>query len=84
MNSGFNPKVLNPNLNTNSIPQTLSGGFQKPFFFGGSQVPYDLNLKLNLPNKMTGKGMCGSGVCKVNKKAILSNKKMNLYLPFKK
>jgi len=41
MSYNYNPKVLNPNT---IFPQMTSGGFQTPFFFGGSQVPVDLNL----------------------------------------
>lgn len=37
-------KVQNPNL-PNDIPQMKSGGFQEPFFFGGSQVPTALKLE---------------------------------------
>jgi hypothetical protein len=36
-------KVQNPNLPNDIIPMQ-SGGFQTPFFFGGSQVPINLNL----------------------------------------
>lgn len=41
MNSGFYPQVVNPNIRK---VQTMSGGFQKPFYFGGSYVPIDLSL----------------------------------------
>lgn len=41
MNSGYYPVVANPSFRR---VQTESGGFQKPFFFGGSQVPINLNL----------------------------------------
>ena len=34
-------KVQHPN---EVFPQMKSGGFQKPFFFGGSQVPINLGL----------------------------------------
>jgi hypothetical protein len=43
MNSGFYPKVMNPKM-SNNIPQMKSLGFQKPFFFGGSQIPSALGL----------------------------------------
>jgi hypothetical protein len=39
-------KVLNPNM-SNDIPQMRSGGFQPPFFFGGSQIPTTLGLDNN-------------------------------------
>ena len=37
------PKVEHPNM-SNNIPQMRSQVFQKPFFFGGSQVPVNLAL----------------------------------------
>jgi len=43
MNSGYYPKVLNPNM-SNNIPQMRSACFQKPFYFGGSFVPINLGL----------------------------------------
>jgi len=43
MNSGYYPKVMNPTM-SNNIPQMKSLGFQKPFFFGGSQIPSALGL----------------------------------------
>lgn len=42
-NYNFHPKVNHPFL-SNDIPQLRSGGFQKPFFFGGSQVPSALGM----------------------------------------
>jgi len=39
----YYPKVSHPNLST-TIPQMRSGGFQSPFFFGGSQVPIALGM----------------------------------------
>jgi hypothetical protein len=42
-NSGYNPKVVNPNM-SNNIPQMRSEAFQKPFYFGASQVPINLAL----------------------------------------
>lgn len=41
----YNPKVSHPNMLISRIPQMKSGGYQKPFYFGGSQVPTDLFLK---------------------------------------
>jgi hypothetical protein len=35
MNSGYYPNVVNPKPRI----QTMSQGFQAPFYFGGSQVP---------------------------------------------
>ena len=43
MNTGFQPKVSMPNLSNNIAPMR-SGGFQTPFYFGGSQVPNDLHM----------------------------------------
>lgn len=43
MSGGFNPKVSNPKM-SNNIPQMRSEVFQKPFYFGGSQVPVNLAL----------------------------------------
>lgn len=36
-------KVQHPNA-SNDIPPMESNGFQKPFFFGGSQVPISLGI----------------------------------------
>ena len=41
MNSGFYPQVVNPKFRR---VQTESNALQKPFYFGGSQVPSDLGL----------------------------------------
>jgi hypothetical protein len=49
MNSGFNPKISNPNA---ILSQMTSGSFQAPFYFGASQVPVDLGI-----NEMTGNGI---------------------------
>lgn len=43
MNSGYFPVVVNPRPRV----QTLSGGFQPPFYFGGSQVPSAIIPKLS-------------------------------------
>ena len=53
MSGGYNPKVSNPNL---ILPQMESQVFQKPFYFGGSQVP----VNLGLPKKVySGAGFVG-------------------------
>jgi len=39
-------KVLYPNM-PNDIVQMKSGGFQPPFYFGGSQVPLYINSNAN-------------------------------------
>jgi hypothetical protein len=41
----FHPKVSNPNL---ILPQMTSEVYQKPFYFGGSQVPVNLGLSKNV------------------------------------
>jgi hypothetical protein len=51
----YNPKVSNPNMR-NNITQMASGGFQTPFFMGGSQVPVDLFLPKNMYNGAKGSG----------------------------
>jgi hypothetical protein len=83
MNSGFYPKVENPNL-TNNIIQMRSNAMQTPFFFGGAQTPTDLGLKQG--------SFSGSGMGRQMKPAVMPNdypvkvdkKSMPLYLPFKK
>jgi hypothetical protein len=47
MNSGYNFKVTHAGASNNTV-QMRSGGFQKPFFFGGSSVPYDLGIPSNV------------------------------------
>ena len=56
-------KVQNPEMNNNNI-QMESGGFQKPFYFGGSQIPSyfkekeDNNYeKTNFNPEIKGKGI---------------------------
>lgn len=39
-------KVNHPE-SVNDIPQMESGGYQKPFYFGGSQVPNTLKTELH-------------------------------------
>jgi hypothetical protein len=46
-------KVLNPDA-SNDIPPMESGGFQKPFYFGGSQVPTALDDE---SHTITGRGI---------------------------
>lgn len=54
MSGGYNPKVSHPWM-SNEIVQMESGAEQKPFYFGGSQVPISLGL--------TQSSFDGSGVC---------------------
>ena len=51
MSGGYAPLVLHPN---EYKLQTESGGFQRPFFFGASQVPVNLGLK---HSSFSGSGM---------------------------
>ena len=51
---GYNPRVSHPNMPLN-IPQQQSGGFQKNFFFGGSQVLVTLSGS-GFKNSKTHKG----------------------------
>ena len=51
-NSGYFPVVVG-GINRSDYIQTMSEAFQKPFFFGGSQVPVNIGLK---PNTYSGSG----------------------------
>ena len=51
MSGGYSPLVLHPG---EFKIQTESGGLQRPFFFGGSQVPVSLMLK---HSSFSGSGM---------------------------
>ncbi len=55
-NYAYRPKVEHPHL-SNNIPQMRSGGFQTPFFFGGSQVPVNLALPPTVYNGSSGSGL---------------------------
>ena len=50
MSGGYNAKTVRPDAYK---IQTESGGFQKPFFFGGAQTPIALNLH---PHSFSGSG----------------------------
>jgi len=63
-------KVQNPD-STNDIVQMESGGFQAPFYFGGSQVPSALGLQDTNVN-ITGNGLNNSS--KMNFKPIKKGK----------
>jgi hypothetical protein len=56
MSGGYNPAVMNPNSVDTKL-NTTSGGFQVPFFFGGSQVPNDLFLSKAEYNGSSGEGI---------------------------
>jgi hypothetical protein len=51
MSGGYNAKTVRPDAYK---IQTESGGFQKPFFFGGAQTPIALNLH---PHSFSGSGL---------------------------
>lgn len=55
MNSGYYPNVIN------NKPRIQTASIQKPFYFGGSQVPNNLNMSK------------GSGI--ITKKLVKSYKK---------
>jgi hypothetical protein len=59
MSGGYNPNVMNP-YSIDTRVNTKSGGFQTPFFFGGSQVPNDLILSKAEYNGSSGEGIRGS------------------------
>jgi hypothetical protein len=68
-------KVNNPNT-SNDIPPMESGGYQIPFYFGGSQVPINLNIPMNEIN--------GSGNRKVNFMPTgkgIHHKHSNIHIP---
>ena len=52
-------KVQSPNTSNDIVPM-MSGGFQTPFYFGGSQVPINLGLT------ETNLNISGSGYKKVD------------------
>lgn len=56
MSGGYNPKVEHPYM-SNNIPQLRSLEFQKPFYFGGSQVPVNLGLS---QGQFSGSGFTGN------------------------
>ena len=53
---GYNPKVSHPYSSNNNVNME-SGGYQTPFFFGGSQVPTDLFLSKAMYNGSSGSGL---------------------------
>ncbi len=60
----YHPKVAQPNK---VFPQMTSDEFQKPFFFGGSQVPINLGIK-------TGSGIHTPYISHINHMKHLSAK----------
>lgn len=54
MSGGFNPATQYPRAFARA---TVSPEFQKPFFFGGSQVPHALLLPKNVYNGSKGEGL---------------------------
>jgi hypothetical protein len=71
MSGGYAPVVVHPGEKI----QTESGGFQKPFFFGGAQTPTALHIH---PGSYS--GAKGSGLNKpINVNESL--RKIKLFLP---
>ena len=77
-------KVQNPS-SPNDITPMESGGFQPPFFFGGSQVPSALKLSTN---EIKGTGIKGykkiNFLPQVKGKGVQStqnNKHSNIFIP---
>ena len=64
---GYNPKVNHPYSSNNNVNME-SGGFQTPFFFGGSRVPTDLFLPKAMYN-----GSSGSGLHKGRSQSVPTN-----------
>jgi hypothetical protein len=54
MSGGFNAKTVFPN---HYKIQTESGGFQKPFFFGGAQTPTALHIHPESYSGASGSGL---------------------------
>ncbi len=59
-NYAYRPKVEHPHL-SNNIPQMRSNALQAPFFFGGSQVPFNLGLSPHQYNGSSGSGIRSKG-----------------------
>ena len=69
MSGGYNAKVVKPD---EYKIQTESGAFQKPFFFGASQVPTSLMLH---PHSFSGSGF-------FNTNPYTDSNRKTLLLPF--
>jgi hypothetical protein len=59
------PKQQNPDASNNN-PNMRSGGYQTPFFFGGSQVPTDLFLPKTSYSGSSGSGFSKGSVSKTH------------------
>ena len=73
-------KVNYPDL-PNDIVQMESGGFQKPFYFGGSQVPVNLKMKddgIISPYHVVSHMKKGQGI---ERQTTYHQKHHNIYLP---
>lgn len=79
-------KVQNPELSNNIIPMK-SGGYQTPFFFGGSQVPSALNISgtdMDIKGKGINDYFKGNFRPEIKGKSVQSslyNKHSNIHLP---
>lgn len=69
MSGGYAPVVVNPGEKI----QTISGSFQKPFFFGGAQTPVALGLHP--------KAFSGSGLTYKHTDPTSTKNKIKLFLP---
>ena len=72
----YHPKVAQPHLR-NDIPQMESGGFQTPFYFGGSQVLDNIpSLQKEMGKKLNGRN---SSSTKVIEPGIMKTKHNMVY-----
>ncbi len=88
----FFPKVEYPNAPNNN-PNMKSGGFQTPFFFGGSSIPTDLFLPKTAYSGSSGSGFSKGSVSKTHpsdldfttKKGdeVYHRKNHNIKIPFR-
>ena len=77
----YHPKVENPTM-SNNIPQMRDEALQKPFFFGGSQVPVNLGINQDI----SGTGLNKKSKVKNNSQSKLSqktsiNRSSNILMP---
>jgi hypothetical protein len=88
----FFPKVEYPNAPNNN-PNMKSGGFQTPFFFGGSSIPTDLFLPKTAYSGSSGSGFTKGSISKTHpndidfttKKGdeVYHRKNHNIKIPFR-
>lgn len=78
MSGGYSPKVSNPNA---ILPQMTSEVFLKPHYFGGSQVPVNLQLS---KSSYSGSGFTGDKPPKYTDGKYHILKGSGIRLPLKK